>query len=139
MVNAKSSVSATDLETSQLAELMMVGTGAMFVAAASVRLLVRHGYWLTQESFLKHVDVYGDPPRSAGVNFKPLMAELDNGQLPGDHEQQSILQFAASLLGWYPIVLRHVSQGIDAEHIKHVAEAIMYADGFLESVAEPRA
>jgi hypothetical protein len=139
MGHAKSSVSAAELGTSQLAELLFTGCGGMFLAEASMRLLIRHGYWLTQESFLAHVDVYGDPPQFAGVNFTPLMAALDNRELPGDHEQQSILQIAASLLGKRAVVLRHVCQNIDPEHIKHVAEAIMYTDGFLESVAEPRA
>lgn len=120
-------------------ERLMRGGGGLFLVEAAIRLLIRHGVWLEDPNFSKFL-VYDDAYNWIGVDLAAAAAALEAGELPGDEEDQKILKIAASLGSnkAYRISLRDVMEGIDQENIKHVAEAMMYADGFLESVADPR-
>ncbi|MBG6134655.1 hypothetical protein [Longispora fulva] len=120
-----------------LVELLMKGAGGIYLQEAATRLLARHGYWLRDREFLRFVVTYEDPPVAAGIRWKAAVDALDRGELEAGIEERSILRIAASLCTFYNISLRDVVEGIDAVNIKHVAESIMYADGYLNSIAEP--
>lgn len=130
---------ATDTsEYEELLRLLALGVEGIYLLEASLRLIVNHDYWLRRSDFAQFI-VLGDPPGAASIDFVAATSALDHGQLQADSEQASILRIAASLATAYPVILREVVEGIEAPNIKHVAEAIMYADGFLESTAEPLA
>ncbi len=136
--------SAEDIEPDRLADLLMAGTGEILCVEASVRLLVRHGFWLRHRGFLRHVELFGDPVEAAGVHWKDVMAAFDEDGLGlrvnadfTDQEAANILRIAASLHTFYQLSLRDVMERIGRDGIKHVAEAIMYADGYTGSVAQP--
>ncbi|MCO6008499.1 hypothetical protein NE236_26330 [Actinoallomurus purpureus] len=124
-------------EAEYLASLLMRGAGGNYVYEASVQLLVRHGYWLSNRDLLKFVVTYEDPPAAAGIEWGAAVAALDSGDLEADQEQAVILRIAASISGACKIALFDVVQGIDRQNIKYIAEALMYADGFLGSIADP--
>lgn len=124
------------LDREELFRLLINGASGMYLHEAAVVLLDKHGYWLGREDFLTYVDV----DRSndwAAIDYRRLMPALDGGNLPAGEEEAKILRIAASLSGIYPVLLREVVEGIDLANIKLVAEAIMYADGFLSSTAQP--
>lgn len=128
----------TEIDTGRLADLVFIGASGLFHHEASRRLIIRHGYWLKQESFLKFVTVFGKPPKFASIEWKEALEALDSGALVADREEASILRIAGSIATEYAVCLHYATEAIDKENIKFVAEAIMYNDGFLESVAEPR-
>lgn len=128
----------TEIETGRLAELVFIGASGLFHQEASRRLLIRHGYWLKQQPFLEFVTVFGKPPKFASIEWNNALEALDNGVLVADREEASILRIAGSIATDYAVCLHYATEAIDKENIKHVAEAIMYNDGFLDSVAEPR-
>lgn len=121
----------------RLSELLMKGASEIFIQEAATRLLIRHAYWVQNEAFQQYIVVYNGG-EDAGIDFKRATAALDAGDLVGeDEEPEKILRIAASLSIMYPINLREEVEGIDAANIKHVAEAIMYADGYLHATADP--
>ncbi len=129
---------AFDLPYPKLLEFLMRGADDLNIIEASIRLLNRHGYWLRNREFLRFVEVFGDPPESAGIRWTEVTSALDEGRLRGDVESVNVLRISASISTFYMVSLRDVIERIGRENIKHVAEAIMYADGFLNSVADPR-
>ena len=131
-------LSARDLDKQVLADLLLAGAEGIFVVEAATRLIVKYEYWLHHDGWLEYVLLRGDPPVTAVVDWKPLMEALDSGFIKAPAEESQILRIAASLIIPYRIYLREQVEGIDRQNIKLVAEAIMYADGFLESVADPR-
>jgi hypothetical protein len=137
-VKYENSIPATRLDRDHLAMLLHEGANGVFLQEAAVRLIVRHEYWLKHEDFLEFVVVYGDPPETAGIDWIAALRALDGGELRAEHEEASLLRIAGSIGSFYPICLRDMIEGIDLENIKHIAEAIMYADGFLGSVAQPK-
>ncbi len=123
----------------ELRRLLMRGASEVYLYEAAIMLLCRYcdGYWLSRVDFLRFVDL--DMANDwATIDFDRAMSSLDSGELPADDEQAKILRIVASLGGVYPILLREVVEGIDRENIALVAEAIMYADGFLSSTADPK-
>lgn len=122
------------IDEQQLTTMLMRGATGMYLHEAAVRLLLRHGYWLRRRDFRNYIDV--DSLGRAAIDFGAAMAALDRGELVGDDESQKVLRIAASMSGVYPVHLREVVEGIDRDGIKHIAEAIMYADGFLNSTAD---
>lgn len=122
----------------EIAALLMKGASAVYLHEAAITLLARHGYWLSRKEFLRFVEVYDDPPAAAGIHWDAVVAALDGGDLSAGEEETAVLKIAASIAGHYGVFLYDVVQGLSRETVKYVAEAIMYADGFLESVADPR-
>lgn len=131
------SIAAADLDKRDLDRLLMEGAGGIYLNEASARLLIRHDFWLGQRDFLEYVVVYGDPPEAAGIDWPAALKALERGELRCDSEQRSILKIAGSISTFYLVSLREVVENIDRENIRHIAEAIMYADGFLGSTANP--
>ncbi|GIH08486.1 hypothetical protein Rhe02_65530 [Rhizocola hellebori] len=136
--------SISDMPGEKLADLLMRGASGIFLYEAAVLLLRRHGLWLEHPGFRRFIVVEPDGQK-ASVDLKAAMPALDSGSLTADtgdwltdDEAAKILRIVASLSGTYPVLLREVVEGIDRENIKYVAEAIMYADGFLSSQADPR-
>jgi len=132
-------ISSRDVDKEQLRELLTRGAEGVFLIEAAIRLVIRHEYWLNNERFLDYVKIYGDPPAGAVIDFKPMMVEFDKDRFGAPDEEAHVLMIAASLCVPYFVCLREVVEGLDLDTIRLVAEAIMYADGFLESVADPRA
>jgi hypothetical protein len=127
-----------EFDKGELRSLLMRGASGVYLHEASIVLLARHGYWLVKDEFLRFVVPYDDPPVAAGIDWTAAMAALDSGDLRADEEDAAILRIASSIAGRSPVILFDVLQGIDRDNIRYVAEAVMYADGFLESVADPR-
>ena len=126
------------IEHDRLGQLLHEGASGLYINEAAVRLLHRHGYWLRRPEFFQFVDGYGDPVTALGIRWADAVAALDRGELAADQEPANILRVAASLCTFYEVSFRDVCERISREGIKHVAEAVMYADGFLDSVADPR-
>ena len=128
--------SVESLAYDDLVDLLMKGTSGLYIWEAAVRLLARHGYWLRDPGFLRFVEL-NDEHLYASIDMTEAVAALDRGELHGDEEATNILRIAASLTIFYQVSFRDVCERISMENIKHVAEAIMYADSFLGSVATP--
>jgi hypothetical protein len=123
-------------QNERLKEMLMRGASGMYIHEAAIGLLIKHGFWLTNPTFLEHIVVELDGT-VAGIDYKNLMSVVDKTGGGADEESISILRIAASLSGMYPVHLRDVVEGISRENIRYVAESIMYADGFLTSTATP--
>jgi hypothetical protein len=120
----------------RMCEMLMKGASEIFLHESAVRLLIRHAFWIQNEEFQQYIAIYNGG-EEAGIDFKSATAAIDAGELVGDEEAVKILRIAASLSIMYPINLREQVEGIDAVNIRHVAEAIMYADGYLHAIADP--
>jgi hypothetical protein len=127
-----------ELDRDALVSLLMRGASAVYLHEASVLLLAHHEHWLRRPDFRRFVELYGDPPEAAGVQWDAVVTALESGRLPAGEEETAVLKIAASLAGHHAVSLYDVVQGLSRDTVKHVAEALMYADGFLESVADPR-
>jgi hypothetical protein len=127
-----------EIDSGKIVSSLMKGAGAVYLHEASVILLARHGYWLQRNDFLRFVKVLKNPPDAAGIDWAAVIAAIDSGDLRADEEEIAILKISASIAGHFGLFLYDVVQGISRDNIKYVAEAIMYADGFLESIADPQ-
>ena len=129
--------SISGLENDRLIELLMEGASGVYLHEAAVRLIARYGYWLHDESFRSFLVPYGEPPEAIGIRWEDAVAALDRGEIVADDEETKVLRIAASIATFYRISLRDCVEGLDASTVKHVTEAIMYADGYLSSTAHP--
>jgi hypothetical protein len=118
--------------------VLMNGADEKFLVEAAARLIARHGYWLGLPEFAEFLEFY--PPDAAGIWYKRAAQALDDGRLPvRDQEDANVLRLAASLVVPYRVSLGEVIENNSAETIALIAEAMMYADGFLSSRATPMA
>jgi hypothetical protein len=129
--------SIAELEDDRLVELLMEGASGVYLHEAPVRLVALYGYWLHDESFRSFLVPYGEPPEAIGIRWEDAVAALDRGEIIADDEETKVLRIAASICTPYRVILRECVEGLDADTVKHVAEAIMYADGYLSSTAHP--
>ncbi|MFI5908164.1 hypothetical protein [Dactylosporangium sp. NPDC051541] len=126
------------LDHDQLAAGLMEGAVGVWVVEAAMRLIIRHGALLKNQRFLDFVIV--DPDGTAAIDFDAAVAAFEAGALPLEYdEDRNILYIAASLVGRVAIRLKEFIDSNDPTAIKHIAEAMMYADGYLNGVAEPGA
>ena len=114
----------------------MEGASGVFLFEAGVLLIHRHGYWLRNPDFRRFIR-WDDPPGAASIDYQAALAALEIGELRTDDEEAwKVLHLAASLSSTHSIYLREMVEGLEQDTVRYVAEAIMYADGFLESKAE---
>lgn len=129
---------AVGVEPTELAALLWEGASSMFRHEATVAFLIGTEYWLRHEQFLGFVEIYDGPPRAAGVHWAEAMHALHHGVLRAGQEESSILRIAASIATAYPVSIGEMAENIGRDAVRLMAEAVMYADGFLDAFADPR-
>ena len=65
----------------------------------------------------------------AAIDWPAAAATLDVGELPCSSRERRILQLAASLAGYAPVVLGDVVTGFDEHGIQTLAKAILHSSG----------
>jgi hypothetical protein len=131
------SAAAGEWDAETWERVLIAGSSEVFLVEAAVRLVARHDYWLHLPEFREFVEYY--PPDGAGIWFKAAAQALDDGKLViRDQEDGNVLRIAASLATMYRVIIREVIENNSPETLKLIAEAMMYADGFLTSTAHPR-
>lgn len=131
----------------ELYELLMRGAGTVWQVEAAVRLsfeALELRRWLIGNGYVRWFDGPGGP--YLGVAFDEAVdrvhelsrdGRLFAGSGPGKSER-AVLTVAASLSGQTDVgTLRHFMPDLDAEHARLVAEAMMYAAGWMDGAADP--
>lgn len=98
--------------------------------------------WLARQGYIKLASSDGGA-HYATIDFTAALAELpgfrrDPRQSPLSRSAIDVIAFAGSLAGSGSVTLRS-SCNFDETSVKYVAEAIMYAAGFMDGAADPTA
>lgn len=101
---------------------------------AAVWLLERTGGWLEDPRLRQYV-VGGtdhEDERWAGFEVSKLRAAVEAGDLGEHGEELTVLCFALSLYGDFPISLRYDCDGLSEEVVQLMGKALLIANGYAE-------
>lgn len=125
----------------ELYKLLMRGASTLWPVEAAERLIFHTEslrQWLVENNFIRAC-VF-DERVAASTHFDEALAAWDrrpNAQSSEYSSDYAVLRCAASLAGKLRIDLRSTLEYLDERSAKLVAEAVMYAAGFMDGEANP--
>jgi hypothetical protein len=119
--------------------LLMRAGGTIYEVEAALDLLHRTPSLfaaMSEGGFVRSEDEPGGRP-FLNVYFAEAIAAQRTGGFRLPHSDLAVLRIAASLAGKLAVNLRYDITGLDPSSVRHVAEAIMRAAGWLDAEADP--
>ncbi|MEV7545690.1 hypothetical protein [Streptomyces sp. NPDC089915] len=123
----------SEMPSADFLQALKRGTDFLWPLDAAVWLLERTGVWLEDPRLLQYVEGGSREGEVwAGFEVPRLRAAIEAGEL-GDHsEELTVLYFALSLYGDFPVSLRYDCWGLSEEVVRLMGKAMLIANGYAE-------
>jgi hypothetical protein len=125
-----------DFTKDELARRLISDTDGNWPFQAAARLIVEHGRWLEQDSFYEFLrSGVLDGEVWIGVDWPSVAKALREKKVEGEASDIFILSLAASCAGYFPVILRDVTNQTPRS-MTAIMRAIATAGGYGEDVDE---